>query len=231
MMWFAKVTRLNGFDGPIEIFVENLPTGVTAEPVTIPSGVSHCGIILQAAEDAPIDASLARVGGRALIAGPDGAEREVVHYGRITCEQQGSGGGQARWPIHTQIVGVTQPLDLLKVEAEPRDITIKPGESAEIKVRIERNEGFKDPVTLAMSFDYFASKYGEQLPPGVTVGKASKLRLSGDVLEGTVVLEASDKAIAVERLPIAALARVSITFSITTNYATNPVYLTVQPAE
>jgi len=231
MMWFAKVTRLNGLDGPIEVFVENLPVGVTAEPVTIPAGMTHCGIILQAAEDAPIDASLARVGGRALIAGPDGADREVVHYGRITCEQQGSGGGQARWPIHTQIVGVTQPLDLLKVEAEPRDITIKPGESAEIKVRVERNEGFKDPVTLAMSFDYFSSKYGEQLPPGVTVGKASKLRLSGDVLEGTVVLEASDKAVAVERLPIGVLARVSITFSITTNYATNPVYLTVQPAE
>ena len=126
---------------------------------------------------------------------------------------------------------MTKPLDLLKVEATPKDVSLKPGESTEITVRIERNEGFKDPVTLAMSFDYFSSKYGEQLPPGVTVGKASKLRLSGDVLEGTVVLEASDKAIPVERLPIAVLARVSITFSITTNYATNPVYLTVLPPE
>lgn len=231
MMWFAKVNRLNGFDGPIEIFVENLPTGVTAEPVTIPPGMTHCGIILQAAADAPIDASLARVGGRAVVPGADGEQHEVVHYGRITCEQQGSGGGQARWPISTQIVGVTKPLDLLKVEATPNEVSLKPGESTEITVRIERNAGFKDPVTLAMSFDYFSSKYGEQLPPGVTVGKASKLRLSGDVLEGTVVLEASDKAAPVERLPIAVLARVSITFSITTNYATNPVLLTVLPAE
>ena len=106
---------------------------------------------------------------------------------------------------------------------------MKPGEKQEITVRIERQKGFTDSVTLAMSFDYFTSKFGEQLPPGVTVGKASQLRLAGKVLEGKVVLEASDKALAVEKLPIAVLARVSITFSITTNYASNPIHLTVLP--
>ena len=231
MMWFAKVSRVNGYDGPVEIFVDDLPPGVTAEPVTIPSGMTHCGIILSAASDAEINASLVRVGGRATIKTAAGDDREVVHYGRVTCEQQSSGGGQARWPINTQLVGVTKPLDLLKVDAEPGEVTLKPGGKAEIKVRIERQEGFTDPVTLAMSFDYFSSKFGEQLPPGVTVGKASKLRLAGETLEGTVVLEASDKALAVEKLPIAVLARVSITFSITTNYASNPIYLTIPAAE
>ncbi|MBI1312072.1 hypothetical protein GC176_12330 [bacterium] len=229
MIWFAKVNRLNGYDGPVEIFVENLPPGVTAEPVTVPPGMTHCGIILSAADDAKIDAALVRTSGRATIQRNDGSDRSVVHYGRVTCEQQGSGGGQARWPISTQLVGVTKPLDLLKVEAEPREVTLKPGDKAEINVRIERQEGFTDPVTLAMSFDYFTTKFGEQLPPGVTVGKASKLRLAGKTLAGTVVLEASDKALAVEKLPIAVLARVSITFSITTNYASNPILLTVTP--
>ena len=227
MIWFAKVSRLNGYDGPVDIFVENLPPAVTAEPVTIPTGMTHCGIVLSAAPDAEINASLVRVGGRATIKTTAGDDREVLHYGRVTCEQQGSGGGQARWPINTQLVGVTKPLDLLKVEAEPREVTLKPGEKAEIKVSIERQDGFTDPVTLAMSFDYFTTKFGEQLPPGVTVGKASKLRLAGKTLEGTVVLEASDEALAVEKLPVAVLARVSITFSITTNYASNPIFLTV----
>ncbi len=231
MIWFAKVNRVNGYDGPVEIFVDDLPAGVRAEPVTIPPGMNHCGIILSAAADAEINASLVRVGGRATIKSVAGDDRDVVHYGQVTCEQQSSGGGQARWPINTQLVGVTKPLDLLSVEAEPREVNLKPGGKAEIKVRIERQDGFTDPVTLAMSFDYFSSKFGEQLPPGVTVGKASKLRLAGKTLEGTVVLEASDKALAVERLPIAVLARVSITFSITTNYASNPVYLTVSPAQ
>ncbi len=231
MMWFAKIQRLNGFDGPVEIVVENLPQGVTQVPVTIPSGMTHCGIVLQASDNAPINASLVRVCGKAVLKDEQGATKTIARYGHVTCEQQSSGGGQARWPISTQIVGVTKPLDLLKVVAELGEITLKPGEKQELKVRIERKDGFADPVTLAMSFDYFSSKFGEQLPPGVTVGKASKLRLAGKVLEGTVILESSDKALAVEKFPIAVLARVSITFSITTNYASNPIYLTVLPKE
>jgi hypothetical protein len=231
MIWFAKLNRINAFNGPVEIVVEGLPKGVAAEPLKIPGGMIHGAIILKCAPDAKINASLVRVSGRATIAGSDGQEREVVRSGRVTCEQQSSGGGQARWEIATQIVGVTRPLDLLKVVAEPSKITLKPGGKQELKVRIERQDGFTDPVTLAMSFDYFASKFGEQLPPGVTVEKASKLRLAGKVLEGTVILEASDKALTVEKLPLAVLARVSITFSITTNYASNPVYLTVLPAD
>lgn len=228
MVWFAKINRINGFTGPVEILVENLPEGVTAEPVAIPEGMVHCAIILQASPDAKINASLATVSGRTVVKDTDGTDTTIVRRGRVTCEQQSSGGGQARWPIKTQIVGVTKPLDLLKVEATPSEVTLKPGEKKEITVRIERQKGFTDPVTLAMSFDYFANKFGEQLPPGVTVGKASTLRLAGNNLEGKVILEASDKATPVTRLPLSVLARVSITFSITTNYGTNPVFLTVE---
>ncbi|MCA9164559.1 MAG: PPC domain-containing protein, partial [Planctomycetales bacterium] len=231
MMWFAKVDRRNGFDGPVDVEVQGLPAGVTATPVTIPAGMNHCAIILNAAADAQINASLVRTIGRARIKGSDGAEREIVRQGHITCEQQSSGGGQARWPINTQVVGVTRPLDLKRVTATPTDVTLRPGESAEITVRIERNPEFKDAVSLAMSFDYFATKFGEQLPPGITMGSKSTVRLTGDVLEGKIILEANDKPLAVNRLPIAVLARVAITFSITTNYASNPVYLTVEPAK
>lgn len=229
-MWFAQVDRLNGFEGPVEIHAEGLPAGVSLTPVTIPPGMHRCGLILSCAPDAKIDASLARVFGKADIPGPDGETREVIRYGRITCELQTQGGGQARWPINTQLVGVTKPLDLTKVDATPDEITLRPGEKAEITVRIERSEGFTDPVTLAMSFMYFNNSFGDQLPPGVSMSKESQARLSGDTLEAKIVLEASAKALPVERLPIAVIARVPITFSITTNFATNPVYLTV-PAE
>ncbi len=230
MIWFARINRLNGFNGPVEMHVDGLPQGVSLVPVTIPSGMNHCALILTAAEDAPIGASAVQVYGTAQIPGPDGTMREVKRVGRITCELQASGGGQARWPIHTSIVGVTKPLDLLKVEAEPAELVLKPGEKAEIKVRIVRNEGFTDPVTLAMSFLYFTTSYGEQLPPGVKLAKGSTTRLAGKTLEGKIVLEAANNALPVERLPIAVMARVPITFSITTNYASNPIYLTVPAA-
>ena len=37
MIWFAKIERRYGFEGPVTIEVENLPPGVTQTPVTIPS--------------------------------------------------------------------------------------------------------------------------------------------------------------------------------------------------
>lgn len=229
MLWFAKISRLNGLDVPVEIIVDGLPEGVTQEPVAIPKGMNHCAILLKCAQDAPIAASLVSIRGRAKIDDGEGGVREIVRTGKIVCEQQSSGGGQAKWPINTSIVGVTQPLDLTSVVAEPSEVTLEPGGKAEIDVTIARSEGFTEPVTLAMSFDYFSSKLGEQLPPGVTVGKASSLRLAGGNLVGKVVLEASPTATPVERLPISVLARVSITFSITTNYGSNPIYLTIPP--
>jgi hypothetical protein len=230
-IWFAKLERQNGFDGPVRIEVENLPAGVTQTPVTIPAHMTHCAVILSADDDAQIGAALVRVKGVATVKEADGQQRELVRYGRIACEQQGSGGGQSRWPVDTQIVGVVEPLDLLEVEASTSEITLVPGGTAEFDVRIERAEGFNDPVTLSTEFDYFNSKFGEQLPPGVKVSSKSKLRLTGKTLAGKVVLEADAKAQPVERLPIAALARVSISFSITTNYCTGPVYLTITAAE
>lgn len=228
-IWFARVERLNGFAGPVRIEVENLPAGVTQTPVTMPAGMDHCAIILSAAKDAEIDAADVRVRGVAEITDKQKKTRQVVRYGRATCEQQSSGGGQSRWPIETQIVAVTRPLDLRKVEASTDAVTLEPGGTAEFDVHIERSEGFDDPVTLATEFDYFKTKFGEQLPPGVKLSNKSKLRLVGKTLAGKIVLEADPaKAVAVEQLPIAALARVSVTFSITTNYCTGPVLLTVK---
>lgn len=227
MIWFARITRLNGFSGPVEIGIEGLPEGVRMVPAQIPEGMNHCAIILEAAEDAPINASLVRVYGKAVV-DRDGEPKEIRRYGLVTCEQQSSGGGQARYPINTQIIGVTEPLDLKAVVATPDEVVLKPGEKATIAVRIERNEGFTAPVTLDVQFKYFSSVLGDQLPPGVKLGSGSQLRLVGDQLEGKIVLECGEGAVAVERLPIAVIARVPITFSITTNYASNPIYLTVK---
>ncbi|MEO2019648.1 MAG: PPC domain-containing protein [Fuerstiella sp.] len=227
MAWFVKLKRLNGFTGPVEVIIDNLPEGVSFEPVTIPEGMNHCMVNLVADSNAPISASLASVSGRAKLMNPQGDEQIVTRIGRVTCELQSQGGGQARWPVKTSIVGVTEPLDLLSVTAEPTEITLPRGGTAEFTVKIKRNAEFKESVTVAMSFMYFTNSFGDQLPPGVTLAKASTGRLAGNTLEGKIILEATDKALSVNRLPIAALARVPITFSITTNYASNPVYLTI----
>ena len=227
-IWFVKLKRLNGFDGSVEMFVEGLPNGVSFTPVTIPPGMNYCGLIFSAAQDAPINASLMRVSGRAKLPRAGGQTLHVVRHAHVTAELRRAGASRFwRVPIKTQLLGVTKPLDLTKVTASPAELTLHRGGKAEITVRIERSPEYTDQVLLDMAFSFFSTKFGEQLPPGVTISSASDTKLTGDELEATIVLEATQNALTVDRLPIAALARVPITYSIMTNYASNPIYLSV----
>ncbi len=235
-IWFARIQRTGGFNGPVKMSVEGLPQGVTLTPVTVPAGMDHCGLILSAAANAKLGASLAHVCGRAQLSGADGNPYNAVRYGRITCEQRRAGASMLeRWPIQTQIVGITEPLDVTNVEVTSREITLRPGEKTEIKVRIARNQEFRGLVVLDMAFTFGRSgtpTFGHQLPPGVTMSKTSKTRLADKELEGIIVLQAASDALPVNRLPIAAMARVSVPeSSMTTDYASEPVFLTVLAAD
>lgn len=65
------VVRRDGFDGEIELGVENLPPGVSATGLRIPSGKSQGYVLLTAAENAPRGMALARVFGRGKVNGVD----------------------------------------------------------------------------------------------------------------------------------------------------------------
>lgn len=231
MMWYARINRLNGFDGPVTLGIDGLPEGVTMTPTTIPAGMNDCAVILSADESAPINAGLVRIFGTAMVSRDGEAEEEITRYGNVTCElQQGGGSAQIRWPCATQIVGVTEPLDLVSVEATPSEINLEPGGRAEIQVKITRREGTSDPATLAMSHMYYTNSCGDQLPPGVTLSSDSRTQLKADESEATIILEATKDALPVENLPIAVMVRVYVTYNISTNYASTPVSLSVGAA-
>lgn len=232
MMWFARINRLNGFDGPVTLGIDSLPPGVEMAPATIPAGMNDCAVILTAADDAKIDANLVRIFGKATIAKEGEASHDITRYGNVTCElQQGGGSAQIRWPCKTQIVGVTEPLDLVTIEANPSAVTLEPGGRAEINVRIVRQKDSTDPVTLAMSHMYYTNSCGDQLPPGVSLSSDSRTQLKGDESEATIILEATKDALSVRGLTIAVMARVYVTYNISTNYASTPISLTVPPAK
>ena len=232
MMWFARINRLNGFGGPVTLGIEGLPAGVEMTPATIPAGMNDCAVILSAAEDAKIDASLVRIFGKATTVGQDESPQDIVRYGNVTCElQQGGGSAQIRWPCKTQIVGVTEPLDLVAVEATPSAVTLEPGGRAEIKVKIVRQKGNSDPATLAMRHMYYTNSCGDQLPPGVSLSSDSRTQLKADESEATIILEATKDAMPIQNLSIAVMVRVYVTYNISTNYASTPISLSVQPGK
>lgn len=232
MLWFARIQRLNGFNQPVALGIEGLPPGVEMTPVTIPAGMSDCAVILSAQKDAKIDSSLVRIFGTATVDAPEGSPQRIVRYGNVTCElHQGGGSAQIRWPCQTQIVGVTEPQDLVAVEASPTTLNLKPGGRAEIKVRLVRSNGNTDPATLAMRHMYYTSSCGDQLPPGVTMSTDSRTQLKGTESETTIILEAAKDALPVQNLPIAVMVRMYVTYNISTNYASTPISLSVQPSQ
>ena len=225
--WFVRLKRLNGFNGPVEILVDRLPKGVTCEPVVIPAGFTHCALVFSAAVKAPINASLVRVRGRARLPRP-GGEVSVERHANVLGELRRAGASRfVRMPIQSQLLGVTRPLDLHGVTATPSQLTLKRGGTARLSVRIKRSPEYSEQVLLNMALLFFNNAVGQQLPPGVSVqGEATK-KLTGDAFEAVFTLRASDSAKSVARWPIAVVARVPITYTIMTSYASNPVFLTV----
>jgi hypothetical protein len=69
MAFDVVALRRDGFDGEIQIEMENLPPGVKAAGLRIPPGKSQGTLLLTAAEDAPRGFSVAKVFGRAQING------------------------------------------------------------------------------------------------------------------------------------------------------------------
>jgi hypothetical protein len=71
MAFDVVALRRDGFDGEIQIEMENLPTGVKAAGLRIPPGKSQGTLLLTAAEDAPRGVSVATMFGRAQINGAE----------------------------------------------------------------------------------------------------------------------------------------------------------------
>jgi hypothetical protein len=133
--------RLPGYQGPIEIEVQDLPAGVAAGKATIPAGQTSTVVVLSAGPKASAAALPLpiKIVGHASVAGHD-----LVRV------------ANAGAPL--QLASVIPPPDVL-VTAEPAQLAIQPGKSVTVTLHIARQNGFKGRVPCSV----------ENLPPGVRV--------------------------------------------------------------
>jgi len=122
----VSAERLDGFAGPIEIHLENLPAGFSAPRTSIPAGEDSTTFALwaDAGFKVPAKAPPLKLIARATIDG-----REVVREAT---------GGQ---PI------VKEPGDLA-TSTEQTEVTVWPGHQVSVTATIERRHGFKGRVPL-----------------------------------------------------------------------------------
>ncbi|QDT41904.1 hypothetical protein Pan241w_19840 [Gimesia alba] len=113
------VVRRDGFDGEIELFMDNLPDGVTATGLKIPKGKSRGIMVVSAEANAPRGLTSAQFFGRATIDG-----KEVIR----TCHL-----ASMQWPVKNAWSEVPSPRLMADVPvsvstSELAPITISPAE-------------------------------------------------------------------------------------------------------
>jgi hypothetical protein len=122
----ATATRLDGFDGPIQIKLDNLPPGFEAPPTFIEAGQESTTFALFAAPTAmiPEKAAALKLTAKAVIDG-----KEII--------RELTGG----------VPKLIDPGDIVTT-TNAQELTIKPGQQAKLTVAVERRNGFAGRIPL-----------------------------------------------------------------------------------
>jgi hypothetical protein len=142
----ARVRRLDGFEGPIDLSVEGLPPGVSATPSRIEAGHFAAEIALTAAGDAP---ALSGPSWRVIATAAAESEAAPTPDLRHGLDPGGAAAGR---------ITVTPEPDLL-VSADHDRVEIAPGREARLTFRVERSGAFEGRVPIEV----------KNLPYGVRV--------------------------------------------------------------
>jgi len=134
------VIRRDGFNGPIDLKLDNLPDGVTATGLTIPAGQSRGHILINATENAPRGLTIASFTGTATI-----NDEVVTRTGQFASMKWPVPNAWSEIPaprlladIPVSVGGSEQsPLTVAAVESKTWDV--KPGEKLTIPLKHSRN--------------------------------------------------------------------------------------------
>jgi hypothetical protein len=225
--WYVQVARTNGFAGPVKVEVKGLPAGVSVNALTIPANMTQGLLVVSAAENAAIDASVVHVVGTAE-ATYDGKTVTLTHEAVAVEEIYLPGGGRGRFDAGMQAVAVTTPSDLLQVKVNKTRVVLKPGEDVKIDVELLRSPHYDKGVTLDVLLRHLGQVYGNPLPPGVTMVDGKSKTLVGTGNSGYVVLKADATAAECTDVPVCVQGFVAINFVVKIGYASEVIWVSVK---
>lgn len=145
--WTISAQRLDGHEEPIALSLMGLPEGVTAEPVTIPTGKSEAAFVLRAA-------ATAKPGSAGFVT----VKSSGQHAWRSVRVNSGGGEGATFVRVEQALVSVSEKPNF-SLEAQATNVNVPRGGSAMIPVAIRREKGFATPISFQ----------AENLPAGVTL--------------------------------------------------------------
>lgn len=142
----VSVDRRDGFDGPIEIELAGLPSGITADPLEIPAGSKEGEVRLHCAAVPPGTHAQITVTGKGT--GPAWQSVKI---------SSGGGEGATYATVREATLAVVEKPQF-SLEAAVTTLDLVKGGTAEFVVGIKRAENFTEPIRFSF----------ENLPAGVT---------------------------------------------------------------
>ncbi|GMU81112.1 MAG: hypothetical protein AMXMBFR47_09830 [Planctomycetota bacterium] len=178
---FAVLIRVDRRDvgGPIAIEAPTLPVGVTLSAFPLIPELQHVPVVFEAAADAPLDGGLYEIRGRLARDGGDLLGRLSQYFPLVV-------GPPNDTPYYTTAVSrpalaVTDAAPFKVQLVAPAAPLLKNG-SIDLKILVERAEGFKGDVTARMLWN----------PPGV--GANPTITIPADKTEASYTLNAAGDA-------------------------------------
>ena len=175
------VVRKDGFEGEIELAMEELPAGVSASGIRIPAGKSRGLMIIHAAENAPRSLAIAKLVGRAQINGAT-----VNRPCRLA---------SMVWPVRDASQEIPNPRLMADIP-----VSVSTSELAPVSVGPSENKVWEAKAGEKLSIPLKVTWRSE------FAGSSIKLKTLGDGFEGTPEIDVPIKATAAEAvLDLAAL--------------------------
>lgn len=143
--------------GALELLLEGLPAGVTAEAIPLAADYNRIPVVLSAAADAPLAGGLVRLSTNHEQAASRFEQQTWLVRGRNNVPVWSYFGD--RWPV-----AVTKPLPFRLTIAQPKSPLVRSG-SKQLQITAERDEGFTAPIKVRTLYD----------PPGVSSNRSQSI--------------------------------------------------------
>jgi hypothetical protein len=152
----------------------------------IPPHLDQGNIVITARPGAKPEARPIVVGGTATAGGSE-IERLARPYAPM-----GQAGGRSFLAVPSAVAAVTEGSDII-LEAEPKTLTLRRGESATVKIHVTRNS-YSGPVEMNVILWNLMQRFSK-LPSGLTFEeKQSKTSLGSNETEGYITFRAQPDA-------------------------------------
>ncbi|MCH5373443.1 MAG: PPC domain-containing protein, partial [Planctomycetes bacterium] len=177
MALMVNATRAN-WGGDLNVVFENLPAGLTAQAVPMAASQTSVPVLFTAASDAPLNATLAEVIGRA-------ADASLNIEGRLDQRTMLVRGQNNRdvWGHNASrmAAAVTDAVPFELEIVQPKSPIVRSG-SKSLRIVAKRQDGFNQPIAIRLLYN----------PPGI--GSSGSISIAADKSEADIPLTANGNA-------------------------------------